>query len=188
MTPKKQYHPASINILDHKNAALSMFSSTSSLAPVSQNCNTDFSTLPSSSEKHDTPLNNLASLKLQLQNEHLEARCNKLKKLLHQKRSTISSLKKKYLRLSNNIKFKSNPKQFFKFFKFQSTNSKSLVSMQINHKLRQPWTTEEKELSISLFKQSPSTYKYMCQNKIILPGTSTVRRWLADCQVVLQDN
>lgn len=170
-----------MNILDHKNAALSMFSSTPSRTPDTQKCNTDFTILPSSSEKHDIiPSNNLASLKLQLKNEHLESRCNKLKKLLNQKRATISFLKKKYIKLLNNKKLKSNPKKFLKFFKFQSVSSRSLVSMQINHKQRNPWTTEEKEFSISLYNKSPSIYKYMCQNKIILPGVSTVRRWLAD--------
>jgi len=50
--------------------------------------------------------------------------------------------------------------------------------MQINHKSRKQWTSEEKKLSLSLYYKSPSTYKYMRKNKIILPGESTVRRWL----------
>lgn len=176
MTPKKKYFPASIDIRDHKNAALSMFSRT----PDTQECTTDLSTWPTSSEKHNNKsLNNLASLKLQLKNEHLESRCIKLQKLLSKKRATISFLKKKYLRLLHSKKA-INSKQFLQLFKFQSISSKSLVSMQINHKLRKPWTTEEKEFSISLYNKSPSTYRYMCQNKIILPGLSTIRHWLAE--------
>jgi DNA transposase THAP9 len=50
--------------------------------------------------------------------------------------------------------------------------------MQINDKLRKPWNSEEKKLSLALYYKSPSTYKYMRRNKITLPGESTVRHWL----------
>jgi hypothetical protein len=42
--------------------------------------------------------------------------------------------------------------------------------MQINHKKLKQWNTEEKKLSLSLYNKSPSTYKFIRQNKIILPG------------------
>jgi len=50
--------------------------------------------------------------------------------------------------------------------------------MQINNNFRKPWTIAQKNLSLSLYYKSPSTHKCMRRNKIILPGESTVRRWL----------
>lgn len=50
--------------------------------------------------------------------------------------------------------------------------------MQIIRKKRQPWKISEKKVALSIYYKSPSTYKYMSRNAIILPGERTVRRWL----------
>lgn len=50
--------------------------------------------------------------------------------------------------------------------------------MQILHKKRKPWSITEKKLALSLYYKSPSAYKYMRKNGIILPAESTIRRWL----------
>jgi hypothetical protein len=39
-------------------------------------------------------------------------------------------------------------------------------------------STSEKKIALSLYYKSPSTYKFMRTNGIILPAESTVRRWL----------
>ncbi|KAE9522280.1 hypothetical protein AGLY_017323 [Aphis glycines] len=57
-------------------------------------------------------------------------------------------------------------------------SSKTLTSMQLLHKKRRPWSKAEKQLALTLYYKSPSSYKYMRKNGIILPGESTVRRML----------
>ena len=79
-----------------------------------------------------------------------------LQKLLKRKRSEISYLK------NINEKYK-NLKQFqikiiLDEFSYTSTSSKALVTMQVLHKNRKPWTRAEKNLSMSLYYKSPSTY------------------------------
>lgn len=165
LTPKTHYNPVSLDFLDHENAASSMFSPTLP-TPDTQKYISELSTLPE-------PLN--VSLSLQLENEQLENRCKKLENLINKKNATICFLKKK---LDNKRRKKLNSKQFIESVKFQSTSSKSLVSMQINHKLGKSWNSKEKKLSLALYSKSPSIYKYMRRNKIILPRKSTVRRWL----------
>ncbi|KAL4083018.1 hypothetical protein QTP88_028348 [Uroleucon formosanum] len=46
------------------------------------------------------------------------------------------------------------------------------------HKNRKPWTKAEKKFALSIYYKSPSTYKYMRKQGIVLPGESTVRRLL----------
>lgn len=50
--------------------------------------------------------------------------------------------------------------------------------MQLLHKKRKTWSASEKKIALSLYYKSPSTYKFMRTNGIILPAESTVRRWL----------
>lgn len=50
--------------------------------------------------------------------------------------------------------------------------------MQIMHKKRKPWKNTEKKIALSMYYKSPSTYKYLRRNGIVLPGECTVRRWL----------
>ncbi|CAI6377798.1 unnamed protein product [Macrosiphum euphorbiae] len=50
--------------------------------------------------------------------------------------------------------------------------------MQVLHKKRKPWSPQEKKIALSLYYKSPSTYNYMRKSGIILPGKSTVKRWL----------
>lgn len=73
---------------------------------------------------------------------------------------------------------KINVKNFIQQTPFFSKNSKALVSMQILHKRRQPWTNIERKVTFSIFYKSLSTYKYMRKNNIILPGERTLQRWL----------
>lgn len=108
-------------------------------------------------------------------NTRLNEMILKMRKELKRNRAVIRSLKKS----NSNIKSKPiNINTFFKVTPFPSANSKALMSMQILHKKRKPWSNSEKKISLSLYYKSPSTYKYMRRNGINLPGESTVRRWL----------
>lgn len=100
-----------------------------------------------------------------------------MKLLLKEKQIIINSLKKK--NKTNNTK-NTNFTNINNFFqkKFPSLNSRALISMQLVHKERKSWSIDEKKVSLSLYYKSPSTYKYMRKNGIVLPGESTVRHWL----------
>lgn len=125
LTPKKIYKPASTVILDHKNAAESMFSPTLSVTPDTRKYISDLSKLPSSSEKSNIQHLNNDSSALKLRNKVLENQCIKLRNLLRKKRKIIWILKKKNLILLNDKKTKLNSQKFLESFKFQSISSKS---------------------------------------------------------------
>lgn len=99
-----------------------------------------------------------------------------MKKLIKHKRDIITSLKKLMKKINLNNANKSMCIVFFEEAKFPSINSKALMSMQLLHKRRKPWSKTEKNIALSLYYKS--TYKFMRKNGIILPGEATVRRWL----------
>lgn len=115
--------------------------------------------------------------RVKLNNEQLINICKRQKKIINRKRAIISRLKKQNVKKIL-MKQKSNIKNLIHNTKFKSQNSKAIVTMQIQHKSRKPWTPEEKKIAFSIYYKSPSTYKYMRRNKITLPGESTMRRWL----------
>jgi len=115
--------------------------------------------------------------KRRIDKEKLIDICKRQKKLLNQKRAIISCLKKQNVKKTLK-KHKYNIKNLIQNTKFKSQNSKAIVTMQIQHKNRKPWTTEEKKIAFSIYYKSPSTYKYMRRNKITLLGESTMRNWL----------
>lgn len=106
----------------------------------------------------------------------LEQKLFHVRKLLKKKRAIITKLKNKIIQ--KKYKNISNVNQFFHNVNFSSKNSRSLVSMQILHKKRRTWGDNEKKIAMSIYYKSPSTYKHMRKIGIILPGDSTIRRWL----------
>jgi len=60
---------------------------------------------------------------------------------------------------------------------FPSNNSRAIVTMQFRNKRRQ-WTTEEKNLALTMFYKSPATYNFLRLQNLNLPGPSTVRGWI----------
>lgn len=111
----------------------------------------------------------------------LQEKLNYLRRQLKRKRSIIKYLKKQ--KNKNNTK-KINIQEFFNLSQFPSINSKAIMTMQMLHKNRKPWTKEEKKIALSIYYKSPSTYKYMRRHGIVLPGESTVRRWLRSIEYV----
>lgn len=76
------------------------------------------------------------------------------------------------LKIANKFKNKIN---------YKSTNSRVLSEMQMfrANKSRQPWSVEEKQFAISLFYNSPGTYRFLRNvQKINLPGLSTIKGWI----------
>lgn len=61
--------------------------------------------------------------------------------------------------------------------KFPSCNSRAIVKMQLRNK-RRPWTIKEKNLALSLFYKSPTSYNFLRLQRVNLPSPSTVRRWI----------
>ncbi|KAF0704147.1 Transposable element P transposase, partial [Aphis craccivora] len=157
-TPEIKYPSVMSNSFNLNDAGTSMFSPSLSITPNTRKYISDLTELPSSSEKNKVKfLNTTSTPNLQLKNEQLKNRCKRLQKLLNKKRATISFLKQHFKPYKK--KQKINIKEFLHLVEFPSISSKSL-------------------LSLSLYYKSPSTYKYMRKNKIILPGESTVRCWL----------
>jgi len=77
-------------------------------------------------------------------------------------------------------KDKVNSVSFIEKTKFVSKNSKFLVTMQLLHKKNENLGYRMKKLSI--FYKSPAAYKFMRKNNIILPGISTLHKWLKSLQ------
>lgn len=101
-------------------------------------------------------------------------------KLLTSKRVLISKLKKKLI--SSTLQNRHNKSvNCMNLLKFPSEDSKTLVGMQItrNGLSTKSWSQKEQEFALSLFYKSPSTYKFLRNSKkIILPGITTVKRWI----------
>lgn len=114
------------------------------------------------------------------QYDRLLEKYEKQKKLLSRKRAKICFLKSRLNKKQKQDKV--NPRSFIEKTKYTSKNSKSLVTMQLLHKKRKPWLQNEKNLAVSIFYKSPATYKFMRKNNIILPGVSTLRKWLKALQ------
>jgi len=136
--------------------------------------------LPSPQKPSDRSNNEIINSprKIAAKNNILQKKLRNMKKLIKHKRAIITSLRK----TNENNKLKQskqiNVHRFFEEAKFPSINSKALISMQLLHKRRKPWFKTEKNMALSLYYKSPSTYKFMRKNGIILPGETTVRRWL----------
>lgn len=135
----------------------------------------ELSHLPSSNKKPKI-INTLTSpSKIIKRNEMLQEKLNNMRRQLKRKRSIIQYLRKQN---NKNITKNINIQQFLNQSQFSSINSKALITMQMLHKNRKHWSNAEKKIALSLFYKSPSTYKYMRKSGIVLPGESTVRRWL----------
>lgn len=61
--------------------------------------------------------------------------------------------------------------------KFPSCNWRAIVTMQLRNK-RRPWTIEEKNLALSLFYKSHTSYNFLRLQKVNLPSSSIVHRWI----------
>lgn len=97
--------------------------------------------------------------------------------MLKKNSSTISKLRKK-LQVSRN---KFNLHKFKNNIVFSSLGSKVIAEMQMFHKRnsRSSWTLAEKNFAINLYYKSPATYKFLSNNQqIILPGVTTLQRWI----------
>jgi len=127
----------------------------------------------------DFPSPKIKSPKKLFENESkLKCKLQNLRRVLKRKRAIISFLKNKNKKFENSKNSKNCIQNIFNTTKFTSKSSKTLTGMQLLHKKHQPWSQAEKQLALTLYYKSPSSYKYMRKNGIILPGESSVRRML----------
>lgn len=61
--------------------------------------------------------------------------------------------------------------------KFPSRNLRAVVTMELKNKCR-PRSNEEKNVGLSIFYKSPTTYNFLRGQKVSLPAPSTIRRWI----------
>ncbi|KAL4085312.1 hypothetical protein QTP88_027171 [Uroleucon formosanum] len=181
LTPQKKYSFSQIKTPTHSPAANNslIFNNSNAEFIVTPTTKTWVSELidmptPPNLSKNSTIIVN-SPKKIIKKKNLLEAKLNVMKKQLKQQRAIIKSLKK--LKNKNSIK-KVDATKFFENAKFYSKNSEIFVKMQMLYKKRKPWSTAEKNFALSLYYKSPSTYRYMVKNGIVLAGESTVRRWL----------
>lgn len=100
---------------------------------------------------------------------------NEQKNKLRNKTAQISKLKGCVTR----FKTRNTLRSLMHSHKFTSKNSRAIVTMQLKKK-RTPWTSEEKNLALTLFYKSPAAYKFLRLQNINLPGPSTIRRWIGE--------
>jgi len=87
-------------------------------------------------------------------------------------------LLKKQLNKCKTSKNNTNPRDFLNTASFCSINSKALVSMQRKHNKKSRWSQREKNIAVSIYYKSLTTYKYLRKNNVVLPGVSTIQGWL----------
>lgn len=109
----------------------------------------------------------------------LENTIKNQKNKLKNKRSSISKLRNNLL----TYKSKYNNHNILDSLHFPSKESKTLVKMQVSRKKKttKTWATDEKNLALSIFYKSPSTYKFLRISKNInLPAESSLKRWIGN--------
>jgi len=111
--------------------------------------------------------------------DKLENTIKNQRKNLKNKRSSISKLRNSL----STYKSKYKNYDILNTFNFPSNESKTLVKMQVSRKKKTTtqWANDEKNLALSIFYKSPSTYKFLRNSKNInLPAESTIRRWIGN--------
>lgn len=172
LTPKRTYQTGII----HTPTSELIFNNSpeSEITPNTKSYVSELTHLPSPIKKPKI-INSASPTKINKRNLMLQEKLNNMRRQLKRKRTIIQYLKKQN---NKNITKNIDVQQFFNQSQFPSTNSKALMTMQMLHKNRKPWTKAEKKFALSIYYKSPSTYKYMRKQGIVLPGESTVRRLL----------
>jgi hypothetical protein len=86
----------------------------------------------------------------------LKQQIEKKSKLIHNKNTHISKLKK----CVSQYKIRNSFNNLMSAFKFPSSNSRAIVTMQLKKK-RRTWSNDEKNLSLNLFYKSPTAYNFL---------------------------
>lgn len=114
----------------------------------------------------DTP----KSKKLKIANRTIE----QLRKMSHNKSTMINRLKKQ------KEQFKKKEKEYeANQFNFLPKCSRIFCQMQMKARSTKKfrWSDEERKFAMSIYYKSPTTYKYMRRNGLILPSVSMVKKW-----------
>lgn len=98
------------------------------------------------------------------------------KKLISTKRSHITRLKQ---RIRTPKYTYTDIENILESFPFKSESSKAFAAMQFKTKIS-PWKPSEKKISMTLFYKSPATFKALRRDGVVLPGTSTIRKWIGN--------
>ena len=108
-----------------------------------------------------------------------------LKKQITFQSCKLASYRKKISRLNREIKkqrdLKCNlPSLLVTAMACLSVAAKTFVGMQLRVK-RRTFTDDEKDFSISFYYKSPSAYRFLRQQGILLPSVSSIRSWIGEC-------
>lgn len=105
----------------------------------------------------------------------LKATIKRQQTLIKNKRSTIAKFRKKVLIQQELLSLKN-----INNIKYTSKASRVLTQMQTLHRLKQPWTREERQFALLSYYKSPKAYKFWRSLGIILPSESTIRKWIGN--------
>ncbi|CAI6351142.1 unnamed protein product [Macrosiphum euphorbiae] len=171
--------PKSIHLLTPTKTNLTIGSkdNTPILTPKTRSWLDSTLNMPESSSNFEKQIQKLTETTKKQSNyiKKMKERMEFKQKVISNKRSTIAKLKKN-LKNSRHL-FKN--KNIFNSSSFPSTDSQTLVKMQIRQNIsRKPWTNLEKDFSLRLYYKSPSAYKFLRSTKINLPGLATIKRWV----------
>lgn len=135
----------------------------------------------------ETEMPAIPSTKIELvyhKEEH--PKITKMKLIIQEQRKTIKSTRQALRRSKEKVQHLKELTKFdtvFNNFKFSSVHSKAIATMQFITKQRS-WTSDEKDLALLIYSKSPPTYKFLRQQGIVLPASSTVRHWISNPKFV----
>lgn len=108
--------------------------------------------------------------------QKFRAKIATLKKKLRSKTSLLSQAKKENRGVKPTKASGFTPRDLNRLPPF----ARALVRMQLYHKPRMPFAKDEKKVATTLFYKSPSLYRFLRLNKVVLPSESSVKMWITD--------
>lgn len=100
---------------------------------------------------------------------------NKLKRRLTRLTVTNRRMKQENFRLRKRPDFN---EALYRSLDIKSPSVKTFVLMQVLHKKGTEWTQSEKDLALSIYMKSPTTYRFLFKNLgFVLPSPKTICSW-----------
>lgn len=125
---------------------------------------------------------------LNLPDQQMTPRKIKLKNTIRIQTCKIRRFKKRIDTLKANARAKTLITKIMPLLGFLSAVGKTFLLMQLRGIKRKAWEQKEREFAISFFYKSPSAYVFLRKKGIILPSTSTLRRWIGTFKTGIDEN
>ncbi|KAK9675009.1 Transposase protein [Popillia japonica] len=144
------------------------------------------------SSREENVQKQIVTLKLKLKSSQRRLKYAKKKQPEENVQKQIVTLKLKLKSSQRRLKYAKKKQPTYRknayniptFVKFISPQSKALAEMQFLTKPKKAWTKTQKQFALALYYKSPSAYKFLRKQKIILPSVSTIRRWIGESDLL----